>query len=371
MATGKTSGAAGKIRAAVFRGQGRPLQIETLELDGPREDEVLVRIAASGICHTDISYIDDWGTDGPVILGHEGAGVVERAGKKVSGLAKGDHVVLSYLSCGRCGPCRKGQPAHCRDFMDLNFGFSRPDGSNAYSGGVRGHFFGQSSFATYTLCSERNAVKVAKDLPLHVLAPLGCGLQTGAGTVLNSLGVRAGESIAVFGTGSVGLAAVMASAIAGAKPIIAIDIVPARLRLAKELGATHAMNGSREDVAGRIGRITGKGVDYTVETSGSYAMYELSLELLNPRGTAALLTGTSGPSSMPGGRKALSIIQGDADPQVFIPRMIDLFMQGRFPFDRLETFYDFIAINKAIADSRRGKTVKPVLLTGRKSAARA
>lgn len=367
MLTRKTSDAAQKIHAAVFREKGRPLQIQSLELDAPREDELLVRIVASGICHTDISYIDDWGTDYPVILGHEGAGVVELVGKKVAGLKKGDHVVLSYQSCGKCGPCRKGKPAHCRDFMELNFGFSRADGSNAYGGGVQGHFFGQSSFASHTLATERNAVKVAKGLPLHVIAPLGCGLQTGAGTVLNSLEVPAGSSIAVFGTGSVGLAAIMAARISGAEPVIGIDIRPARLSLAKELGATHVINSTREDVAGRIEKITGKGVDYTVETSGNDEMYELSLELLNPHGTAALLTGISGPSSLPGRRKALSIIQGDADPRRFIPRMIELYRKGCFPFDRLEATYDFMDINRAIADSRRGKAIKPVLLMDRTS----
>ncbi len=357
----------GKIRAAVFRAIGLPLQIESLELDGPRDDEVLVRIEASGVCHTDISYIEDWGTDVPVILGHEGAGIVEQAGKKISGLKKGDHVVLSFQSCGNCPQCRKGRPAHCRRFMGLNFGFSRADGSNAYGGGVRGHFFGQSSFATHALATERNAVKVAKDLPLRVLAPLGCGLQTGAGTVLNSLGVPAGSSIAVFGTGSVGLAAIMAAKIAGAHPVIGIDIRPARLKLAKELGATHAINSSREDVLLRVQKITGKGIDYTVETSGDDEMYNLSLELLNPRGIAALLTGAAGPSSMPGGRKSLSIIQGDADPQVFIPRMIGLYREGRFPFDRLEKAYKISEINRAIVDSMRGRTIKPVLLIDRQT----
>lgn len=365
MAGRKTLDSTRTIQAAVFREKGRPLKIEKLEMEAPRENEVLVRIVASGICHTDISYIDDWGTEYPVILGHEGAGVVEQVGKKVSGLKKGDHVVLSYQSCGKCGPCRKGNPAHCRDFMELNFGFSRGDGSNAYGGGVRGHFFGQSSFASHTLATERNAVKVSRELPLHVIAPLGCGLQTGAGTVLNSLGSPAGAGIAVFGTGSVGLAAIMAARIAGAGPVIGIDVRPARLKLAKELGATHVINSRREDVAGTIEKITGKGIDYTVETSGDEEMYELSLKLLNPGGTAALLTGVSGPAAMPGGRKALSIIQGDSNPHTFIPRMIELYREGRFPFDRLMKAYGFAEINKAAADSRQGKTIKPVLLMER------
>lgn len=352
------------IRAAVLRRRGGPLAIETLETEGPRDDEVLVRVVASGICHTDIRYVDDWydESEGPLVLGHEGAGVVEKAGAKVAGLRRGDHVVLSYQSCGRCGACRRGSPFACRDASLLNWGFQRPDGSNALSrSGVRGHFFGQSSFATRTLATVRNAVKVPKALPLETLAPLGCGLQTGAGTVMNSLKVPAGAGIAVFGTGAVGLAAVMAARIVGANPIIGIDIVPGRLALARELGATHAIDSRKEDVAARIKRITGGGIDYTVETTDDEDMYRLSLELLNPKGVAALVTGASGPSRMPGGRKALGIVEGDAVPQQFLPKLIALWRKGLFPFERLVKFYDFEDVNRAIADAKRGAAIKPVL----------
>ncbi len=357
-----------KIRAAVLRRRGGPLKIETLEMEGPREDEVLVRIVASGICHTDISYIDAWydASEGPLVLGHEGAGVVEQVGKKVKGVRRGDHVVLSYQSCGRCRPCRGGRPADCLYLYDLNFGFKRPDGSNAlHRSGARGHFFGQSSFASHSLATERNLVKVPKNLPLETLAPLGCGLQTGAGTVMNSLAVRAGESIAVFGTGAVGLAAVMAARIAGAGPIIGVDVVPSRLKLAMELGATHVIDNRRGDTAERIRKVAGGGVVYTVETTGDSGLYSLAVDLLKPGGTAAYLTGTSGPGSLSNGRKALSIIQGDAVPQIFIPKLIAYYRKGIFPIDRLEKFYDFGQINRAIADARRGRTIKPVLKIGK------
>jgi aryl-alcohol dehydrogenase len=353
-----------KIRAAVLRRRGGPLKIETLEMEGPRDDEVLVRIVASGICHTDISYVDEWydASEGPLVLGHEGAGIVEQVGKKVKRVRHGDHVVLSYQSWGRCGPCRSGRPADCRYFYELNFGFKRPDGSNALRrSGVQGHFFGQSSFATHTLVTERNLVKVPKNLPLETLAPLGCGLQTGAGTVMNSLAVPAGASIAIFGTGAVGLAAVMAARIAGAEPIIGIDIVRPRLELALELGATHSIDNRREDVAARIRDITGSGVDYTVESTGDDKLYRLAVDVLNRKGTAAYLTGVGGPGSLPRGRRAVSIIQGDAVPQIFIPKLITLYRKGLFPFDRLEKFYDFRQINRAMADARRGRSVKPVL----------
>lgn len=349
------------IRAAVLREPGGPLKIEQLQLEEPRDDEVLVRLVASGICHTDIDFCEA-GVSTPVVLGHEGAGVVEQVGQAVTGVKAGDHVVLSYQSCGRCRPCRNGHPAACRHFWTLNFGFARLDGSNALAAsGVRGHFFGQSSFATHSLATKRNLVRVAPALPLDLLAPLGCGLQTGAGTVMNSLAVEAGSSVVVLGTGSVGLAAVMAARIVGADPIIGVDIHPRRLDLARELGATHAILNRNLDLAARLRAIAKGGVDHLVETTGEAALGRLALDLLNPGGRLALLTGAGGPDHLPGGRKVLSVIQGDAVPQVFIPYLIGLYQAGQFPFDRLVTFYDFRDINRAIADAKRGATIKPVL----------
>jgi aryl-alcohol dehydrogenase len=351
------------IKAAVLRKRGVPLKIESLELEGPRDDEVLVRIVASGICHTDISFRDDWdASDTPVVLGHEGAGIVEQVGKSVKSVERGDHVVLSYQSCGHCRQCGSGHPTDCEFFYEANFGFQRLDGTNAMRrSGVRGHFFGQSSFATHSLATERNVVKVPKDLPLEILAPLGCGMQTGAGAVMNSLEVGKGASIAIFGTGAVGLAAVMAARIVGANPIIGVDINPERLAVALELGATDVIDNRREKVASRITGITGSGVDYVLEITGNWKMHQLAIDVLNPHGSLALLTGASGSDSLPEGRRTLSIIQGDAIPQRFIPRMIELYRTGLFPFDRLVKFYDFGEINEAIADAKRGDTIKPVL----------
>lgn len=353
-----------RIRAAVLR-EGGTLKIEDLLLEGPREGEALVRIRASGICHTDISFIDGW-TGEPAVLGHEGAGVVEEAGRDIKDIFPGDHVILSYNSCGGCGACRKGRPFDCELFWEANFDFSRLDGSNALSkSGVRGHFFGQSSFATYSLATARNMVKVGKDLPLDLVAPLGCGIQTGAGAVMHSFKVKEGKSIAVFGTGTVGLAAVMAAHLAGAEPIIGVDIVPKRMKLALELGATHVIDSGREDVASRIKAITGKGVDFALDTSGEALLSSLAVEVLNPWGTAGDVTGIANAGAFPGKRKRLSIIQGDSVPQSFIPELIELHRAGRFPFDRLIKSYEFRDINRAIADSRRGSTIKPVLSMGK------
>ncbi len=349
-----------QMQAAVLRKPGGPLRIETLELEGPRDDEVRVRIVASGICHTDIDLMDVLSE--PVVLGHEGAGIVEQVGKDVKGVKPGDHLVLSYQSCGLCRECRKGHPTGCAYFGDLNFGFERLDGSNAlHRSGVRGHFFGQSSFATCVLATKRNIIKVPKSLPLELLAPLGCGIQTGAGTVMNSLSVRKGQGIAVFGTGAVGLAAVMAARIMGAGPIIGVDINPVRLKLALELGATHVIDNRREDVLARVADIAGKGVDYALEITGDANIYQMAVDILKPQGTVALIANPGGGGALSGGRRSVDIIQGDAVPQKFIPKLIRLYQKGLFPFDRLIKFYDFRDINRAIRDAKNGKTIKPVL----------
>lgn len=348
-----------KIKAAVVRSAGE-LKFETLELEGPREDEALIRIAASGICHTDISFIDGWSGQ-PAVLGHEGAGIIEEVGGGVKGFSPGDHVVLSYQLCGGCAQCKKGRPFDCELFWEANFGMNRLDGSNALSKGVQGHFFGQSSFATYCLATEQNMVKVDKGLPLHVLAPLGCGIQTGAGTIMHSFNVRAGQSVAIFGTGAVGLSAVMAAKLRGAQPIIGIDLHPNRLQLALELGATHVIDSKKEDSALRIKALTGKGVDFTLDTTGDAAMAEAAIEALNAHGVSGDVTGAAVAGHLPGKRRLLSIIQGDSVPQKFIPEMIRLHEEGLFPFERLLRFYDFRGIKKAISDAKRGVAIKPVL----------
>jgi aryl-alcohol dehydrogenase len=230
---------------------------------------------------------------------------------------------------------------------------------------VKGHFFGQSSFATHCLATTRNIVKVEKSLPLEVLAPLGCGIQTGAGTVINIFKVKKGQSVAVFGTGAVGLSAVMAASLQGAYPIIAVDIVPERLGLSLELGATHTVDSHHEYTVSRIRAITGKGVDFVLDTTGSYKMSRLSVEALNPGGIAADVTGIASEGALPEGRKAISIIQGNAVPQSFIPELIRLYKAGQFPFDRLIKYYDFSEINKAITASKNGSAVKPVLRMGK------
>jgi len=353
-----------KIHAAVVRKQDGPLKIEELSMEGPRDSEALIRIVACGVCHTDISMVHHWETsDGPLVLGHEGAGVVELTGKKVKTIRPGDHVVLSYQSCGTCRQCKSGRPTKCRRFYELNFGFHRLDGSNALeASGVRGHFLGQSSFASHVLATERNMVKVSPKLPLTVLAPLGCGLQTGAGTIMNLLHVCQGESVAVFGTGAVGLSAIMAARVAGAYPIIGVDMTPSRLKLSLELGATHVINSRKENVTSGLNKVVGGGVQYVLETTGNAELMRMAPQVIKKRGTAAFFTGDGIPDFVPRGIKAVQVVEGDSVPQLFIPKLIKLYQAGQFPFDRLLTYYDFKDINRAMKDSLAGKTIKPVLL---------
>jgi aryl-alcohol dehydrogenase len=239
------------INAAVLRAADAPYAVEQVQLDAPGPGEVLVKIAGAGMCHTDLLGRTDL-IGKPVILGHEGSGTIEAIGPGVTGLATGDHVVLSFDSCGGCANCRAAHPAYCAEFFPRNLTGLAMDGSTPAVGEdgkpIAARWFAQSSFASHAIATARNVVRVEPDLPLELLGPLGCGIQTGAGSVLIALGVTAGSSIAVFGTGGVGLAAVMAAAVAGAATIIAVDLHPSRLDLAAELGATHTINGADDDI---------------------------------------------------------------------------------------------------------------------------
>lgn len=339
------------IHAAVVDNH-QHLVFRQLELAEPQENEVGVKIVACGICHTDLGFM----TEG-AILGHEGAGIVERVGSAVKSVKPGDHVLLSYQSCGQCPPCKDRQPYECQHFNKLNFGFQRLDGSSAYPENVQGHFFGQSAFADYTLVTEQNLVKIPDDLPLEVLAPLGCGVQTGAGTVFNTLNVQPGESLMVMGTGAVGLSAVMAAKIAGAKTIIAVDRSPARLALASKLGATETINSDQENYLATLC----PHLDYVIDTTGIAHLDELGQDVLKQGGTLVRLTGSAG-EPLTQGRKAISVIQGNSVAQEFLPKLIEYWKQGQFPLEQLITYYDFDDINRAVKDAHRGNVIKAVLV---------
>ncbi len=363
-----------KIEAAVLRGEDAPFTIEELELAEPAPDQILVRIVGAGHCHTDVlpRAGAGFGTP-PIVLGHEGAGVVEAAGSAVSTVAVGDHVVLSFDSCGTCPNCRDAHPAYCDTFLPRNLAGNALDGSTPLTdtdgAAVAGRWFGQSSFATYALVDATNAVVVDKDLPLQLLGPLGCGVQTGAGAVLEALQVHTGEGIVIVGTGAVGLSAVMAAKVAGAHPIIAVDLNPERLDLARELGATHIIEAGTGNLTEQIRAVAPAGVRYGLDTTGLPEVIAATLDALGLRGILGMVGVQQGdlaiaPLALTAGRTLTGILEGDVNPHTFIPTLIALWQAGKFPFDRLVTTFPLSEINTAEKRALAGEIVKPVLLPG-------
>ncbi|MBT2135569.1 NAD(P)-dependent alcohol dehydrogenase [Croceibacterium sp. LX-88] len=360
-----------RITAAVSREGSAAPALEALELGEPRAGEMRVRLVATGICHTDLHAHSGRLSPLPIVLGHEGAGVVEALGEGISGFEVGDHVVLSGSSCGECPSCLAGYPSYCDTAMPRIFGGGRMDRSTSLScgsGPIHSHFFGQSSFASHAIVPQGTAVKVPKALPLEKLGPLGCGIITGAGAVLESLEVIPGQSIAVFGTGGVGLSAIMAARLVGATRIIAVDLSDERLELARELGATDCFRGDEPDLVAKIRAITGRGIDASLNTTTVPDVFDAAMDCLAMRGTAAFVTAPRGewaPAMFPmlsGGRSLRGVLGGDAEPRSFIPMLIEFWQLGRFPFDRLLTFYPFTEIARAFEDAHAGRVIKPVLL---------
>jgi aryl-alcohol dehydrogenase len=362
-------------RAAVQRTMGAAPVIETVIVDDPQAGEVLVAIKAVGVCHTDMVMRDGHlPIPQPVVLGHEGAGVIVALGPDVNGLNVGDHVVLSFAHCSHCQSCTDRAPAYCHNWFPLNFGGARADGSTSIrdesGASIHSHIFGQSSFATHAVVPASNAIKVDPALPLELLGPLGCGIQTGAGTVLNALKVRPRSSIAVIGVGAVGLSAVMAARIAGASTIVALDLNMARVDFAQTLGATH---GFQADAATMVEHATSAGCragfDYIIDTTGIAEVCNAAIAGLAPRGELALV-GAYAPGrtieidatfAMSGGRVIRGVVEGSANPAAFIPKLIAHYLDGEFPFDRLIRLFDFDDIAQAIAEGESGRVIKPVV----------
>lgn len=363
-----------EFRAAVTKSKGAPFELETIRLKSLRDNEVLIKIKAAGMCHTDMVARDqDYEVPLPVVLGHEGSGVVEKVGSAVRGIEVGDHVVLSFASCGHCKSCLKAEPVYCYNFYPMNFGGTHEDGSTSLADSkgenIHDHFFGQSSFAEYAIATERNTVVVPKDVPLEILGPLGCGIQTGAGAIMNGLKVKNASKVAIFGAGAVGISAIMAARIMGATQIIAVDIVDSRLDLAKELGATNVINSKNVDVVEAIKKASDGGVDYALEATGRPEILRWAIDSLAIRGTCGIVgapalgveTSFDVNDVMVPGKTIKGIIEGESIPQVFIPQLIEHYKAGRFPFDKLIKFYEFNQINEAAQDSEKGITVKPVI----------
>ncbi len=362
-----------KATAAVFRALDAPFEVEQIEVDPPRRGEVLVRVVATGVCHTDaLARHGDMPFPPPGVLGHEGAGVVEEVGAGVEELEPGDHVVIGWPWCGRCPSCLDGQPRYCAMLGPLVAGGARADGSTAVRGAdgspLHSHFFGQSSFATYALTDATSLVRVPDDVPIELLGPLACGIGTGAGAVLNVLRPPLGSSVAVYGAGAVGLAAVMATRSTGATRVVAVDRHPARLELARELGATHVVNVSDVDPVAAVHDACSGPADFALECTGVVDVLRQAADSVGMRGTCALIGGAPAGASFTldhqrtlWGKRVVGILGGEGRSSVLIGSLIELHRQGRFPYDRLVTVYPLEEVEQAIAASASGAVVKPVL----------
>ncbi|MDE0001376.1 MAG: NAD(P)-dependent alcohol dehydrogenase [Rhodospirillaceae bacterium] len=357
--------------AAVVREPGGPFSLERVELDALRDNEVLVRVRACGICHTDAKFQSR--VPLPGVFGHEGAGVVEETGAAVTSVRVGDQVIISYPWCGACPSCKRSEPFRCENILALKFAGRRSDGSRTVR--LNGHdvssaFFQQSSFATHAIALAHALVPVQGSWAPEMLAALPCGVQTGAGAVFNTFGMGPGHSLVVFGVGPVGLSAIMAARAVGVSPRIAVDINPSRLERALELGATHALDASRDDVPRRVREWLPRGVSHALESSITASALTDAIKCLGQGGKVGIFSAPPPGEEFPFSTRDLfervgslhGIVQGSAVPGEFLPRLMELQRAGRFPYERLISTYDFAGINSAFADLEEGTAIKPVLV---------
>ncbi|MEM7588365.1 MAG: NAD(P)-dependent alcohol dehydrogenase [Acidobacteriota bacterium] len=345
--------------------------LEPLELEAPRAGEVLVEVVACGVCHTDL-LAPQLGPL-PQVAGHEGSGRVLEVGAGVTKFQPGDAVALTFGSCGACPTCTRHEPAYCHEAHHLQFGFERAGGGNALRAEdgsvVHGSFFQQSAFATHVLATERNAVRLPAGMPVDLAAPLGCGVQTGYGAVTRTLAVPTGAGLVIFGAGSVGLSAVMAAANTGVDPIVAVDVVPKRLELAEELGATHVIRAS-DRVVGDVLAICRSGADFSLECAGQRQSFNAAIEVLAPLGTCGLVTVPDAGQPIPfeplslltKGRKLVGVLEGSSVPDEFIPELCQLYLAGKLPYDRLVRRFPFSQVAEALRGVEDGSVVKPLLV---------
>lgn len=364
-----------KTNAAVAYPEEPGFRYETLDIDAPQSHEILVRIKGVGICHTDLLFRS--GATGyplPAVFGHEGSGVVEAIGDDVTKARVGDGVLLTFRSCGACDRCNDQDPAYCRAMPVLNYTGNRDDGSSALSNGkgpVTSNFFGQSSFASLALTYERNVVVVDDDLPIELLGPLSCGIQTGVGSVLRSLDAKPGSSILICGGGSVGLSAVMGAKIRDCETIVVLEPLATRRDLAIELGATHCIDPSdAESISSAVKTILPMGVDNAIDTTGLPTVQAECLLSMGSKATLGLVCASPPDTRPPGdlntlimlGQSLKGIVEGDSDPDTFLPELMDLYRKGRLPIEKLIKTFKLSEINQAIEEQHRGDCVKAVLL---------
>lgn len=364
-----------QTEAFVIAEKNAPFVLEKIELDDPLDDEVLVEIVACGLCHTDLLVASGHlPSPYPCTLGHEGAGRVIKAGKGVTRTKVGDEVLLSFSYCQTCKTCDAGHPAGCRSWRELNFGRTRSDGSNLNATlsdkRIHGTFFGQSALAKHALVVESSCTVVPKGSDLVQLSPLGCGMQTGAGAVMNALNPARPErsTIVVFGSGAVGMAAIFAAAAIGMQTIIAVDLQDSRLEIAKAMGATHGING-RSDVLAKIKEICNGPCDYSIDATGAAPCIKAAWECLGSCGKMVQL-GDPGPgNSLPIGihdtivmsKQYIGLAEGDSNPPEFIPKLIKLYEEGKFPLNKISKTFHYSKLEDAIHAMHDGSVIKPII----------
>ena len=365
-----------QIRALLVEQKDAPFVEQEIELEEPARGEALVRIVAAGVCHADqITRHGDMPMPFPSVLGHEGAGIVEQVGEGVTQVAPGDKVIIGWPSCGECRNCLDGQPRYCLRTGEALVSGRRfkgeRAGTSAYSRNgkpINGHFFGQSSFATYSITSADALVKVPGEAPLELLGPLACGLATGAGAVLNEARPRLGDSVLIVGVGAVGLAATMAARNSGVTRIIVADLHDHRLEMAQEFGATHTINSGSTDLVEAVRKITGATVDFAIDCTGVIPVIEQLAETVGMLGTLVLVGGAPANARFSldhlrtlWGKRVIGVLGGGGRSGQLIPALVELYQQGRFPFDKLVRYYKMNEIEQALADSKSGDVVKPIL----------
>ncbi|MCL8208244.1 MAG: Zn-dependent alcohol dehydrogenase [Actinomycetia bacterium] len=363
------------MKAAVLHEYRQPLVIEEVEVLPPRAGEVLVRFVASGVCHSDLTRIQgERPSSLPIILGHEGAGIVEEVGPGVTTVKPGDHVVLSWIyGCGQCEYCTVGRPNLCRVGIKMLTGGTFPDGSTRFRIGDQPvHHMVVSSFGEMGVVPEACAIPVPAEVPLERAVVVGCGVMTGVGAVMNTARVHVGATVAVVGAGGVGLNVVQGAVLAGARQIIAVDILDAKLEMARRFGATHGINGRRENVVEAVRDLTGGlGVDYAFEVLGRPETIRQAYDMVKPGGMAVVVGISPADSEValpamqiPFQEKMLvGSFYGGARPRVDIPRLIDLYRTGRLKLDELVTrTYRPEQINQALHDLEAGELARGVVV---------
>jgi Zn-dependent alcohol dehydrogenase len=361
------------ITAAVVQELHGPFVVRDVELDEPGPGEVLVKVAATGFCHTDgIARHGDLPFPVPGVLGHEGAGTVAAVGPGVTSVHEGQAVVIGWPSCGACRNCQDGEPRYCLRLGEAIVGGHRLDGPSALrtrdGEPLASHFFGQSSFATYSLTTESALVPVPEGLPVEMMGPLACGLSTGAGAVFHTARPLPGASLVVYGVGTVGLAAIMAATNSPATTIIAVDRHASRLRMATEMGATHVVDATDTNVVEAINDICGGPADLALECTGVISVVRQAVDSVGMRGTCILIGGAPAGAefsidhlSTLWGKSIVGTLGGSGRSLRLIGGLMGLYAQGRFPFDRLVEYFPLERIEEAVEASYSGDVIKPVL----------